>query len=126
MPVPNDRRYLQTHEWFKVDGQTVTIGITKFAADELTDIVHVELPAVGTQIKAGASFSEIESVKAASELYSAISGKVTEVNERLTDEPALVNSDSFNAAWMIKVACPDPSPLNKLMDGPAYDRMTQG
>ena len=126
MPVPNDRRYLQTHEWFKVEGNLVTIGITKFAADELTDIVHVELPAVGAQVKAGASFGEIESVKAASELYSAVSGVVKEVNQRLDSEPSLVNSDSFNAAWMIKVDCRDTSPLSKLMDGPAYDTMTAG
>lgn len=126
MGVPNDRRYLQTHEWFKVEGNLVTIGITKFAADELSDIVHVELPAVGTTVKAGASFGEIESVKAASELYSAISGTVKEVNRKLADEPALVNTDSFDAAWMVRVECPDPSPLQKLMDGPAYDRMTAG
>jgi glycine cleavage system H protein len=126
MPVPNDRRYLQTHEWFKVDGNLVTIGITKFAADELTDIVHVELPAVGATIKAGASFGEIESTKAASELYSAIAGTVKEVNKKLADEPTLVNSDSFAGGWMLKVDCRDTSPLSKLMDGPAYDKMTAG
>jgi glycine cleavage system H protein len=126
MAVPTDRRYLQTHEWFKLDGNLVTIGITKFAADELSDIVHVELPAVGTSIRAGSSFGEIDSVKAASELYSAISGTVQEVNGALADDPALVNRDAFGQAWMIKVQCPDPAPLQKLMDGAAYDQMTAG
>lgn len=126
MSVPNDRRYLQTHEWFKAEGNLVTIGITKFAADELTDITYVQLPAVGKTIEAGQSFGEIESVKATSELYSAISGVVREVNKRLEGEPGLVNSHAFSDGWMIKVDCPDTSPLQKLMDAAAYERMTAG
>jgi len=123
MPVPNDRRYSQTHEWFKLEGSIVTIGITQFAADELTDITYVDLPKVGSRIEAGSHFGEVESVKATSELYTAVSGLVREVNPRLANEPELVNSDPFGQGWMIKVDCVDPSPLEKLLDGPAYDRM---
>lgn len=123
MAVPNDRRYSQTHEWFKVDGDLVTIGITQFAADELTDITYVDLPAVGATVQGGSHFGEVESVKATSELYSAVSGTVAEVNTRLADEPGLVNSDPFGAGWMIRLRCSDPGPLARLLDGPAYEKM---
>jgi glycine cleavage system H protein len=123
MPVPNDRKYSQTHEWFKVEGNTVTVGITQFAADELTDITFVDLPKVGAPVEGGRHFGEVESVKATSELYCAVSGKVVAVNERLADEPGLLNSDPFNAGWMIKIECRDLGPLSNLLDGPAYDRM---
>jgi glycine cleavage system H protein len=126
MAVPTDRKYAQTHEWFKVDGNVVTAGITQFAADELTDITYVELPEVGTTVEAGGSFGEIESVKATSDLNTAVSGKVVEVNSRLADEPELVNSDPFGEAWMVRIECDDLSPLDKLMDGPAYDKMIAG
>lgn len=123
MAVPHDRRYSQTHEWFKVDGDVVTIGITQFAADELTDITYVDLPSVGSQVAGGSHFGEVESVKATGELFTAISGEVLEVNTRLADEPGLVNTDPFNSGWMIKVRCTDTSPLNKLLDGAAYEKM---
>lgn len=124
MPVPTDRKYSQTHEWFKQDGNLVTVGITQFAADELTDVTYVELPKPGAQVTAGKMFGEVESVKATSDLYSAVSGTVKEVNPRLGSEPELVNSDPFNAGWMLKLECPDTSPLNNLLDAAAYDRMT--
>jgi glycine cleavage system H protein len=123
MPVPSDRKYSQTHEWFKTEGSTVTVGITQFAADELTDITFVDLPKVGTQLEGGRPFGEVESVKATSELYCAVSGKVTAVNARLANEPGLLNSDPLNAGWMLKLDCRDLSPLNNLLDGPAYDKM---
>jgi glycine cleavage system H protein len=123
MPVPADRRYAQTHEWFKVEGQLVTIGITQFAADELTDITYVGLPAVGRQVQAGTSIGEIESVKASSDLYTAVSGVVREVNSRLEGEPELVNHDPFGAGWMVRLECSDLSPLEKLMDAAAYEKM---
>lgn len=123
MAVPNDRRYSQTHEWFKAEGDTVTIGITQFAADELTDITFVDLPAVGDQVEGGSHFGEVESVKATSELYTAVSGEVIEINRRLADEPGLVNSDPLGAGWMLKIRCSDKGPLAKLLDGPAYDQM---
>ena len=123
MPVPSDRKYSQTHEWFKVDGNVVTIGITKFAADELTDITYVQLPEVGTPVTGGSHFGEVESVKATSELFTAVSGTVKQVNTRLATEPELVNNDPFGEGWMVKVECLDTSPLVHLMDGPAYGKM---
>ena len=123
MPAPNDRKYSQTHEWFKVDGNIVTIGITQFAADELTDITYVDLPEVGGTVEGGSNFGEVESVKATSEMFTAISGTVKEVNARLADEPELVNNDPFNDGWMIKVECGDTGPLDKLLDGEAYNQM---
>lgn len=124
MPVPTDRKYSQTHEWFKADGKVVTIGITQFAADELTDVTYVELPAVGDRVEGGTHYGEVESVKATSELFTAVSGTVAAVNTRLADEPELVNSDPFGAGWMVKVQSEDLSPLNKLMDAAAYEKMT--
>ncbi|MBK8913293.1 MAG: glycine cleavage system protein GcvH [Phycisphaerales bacterium] len=124
MAVPNDRKYLKSHEWFKVEGRSVTIGITKFAADELTDITYVQLPAVGKRVTAGQSFGEVESVKATSELYSALDGTVTAVNTALADAPELVNQDAFERGWMIRIECDNLGPLEGLMDGPAYDRAT--
>ncbi|MBW7907286.1 MAG: glycine cleavage system protein GcvH [Phycisphaerae bacterium] len=123
MSVPQDRRYAQTHEWFKLDGRIVTIGITQFAADELTDVTYVALPSVGKEVQAGTSFGEIESVKATSDLYTAVSGTVREVNTRLDAEPELVNNDPFNAGWMVKVECRDAAPLEKLLDAAAYEKM---
>lgn len=124
MAVPNDRKYLSSHEWFKAVGDVVTIGITKFAADELTDITYVQLPEKGASIAAGKSFGEVESVKATSDIYSAVAGSVVEVNPRLASEPELLNNDPFEAGWMIKLKVADLSPLASLMDGPAYDKST--
>ena len=123
MSNPKDRKYSKTHEWFKVDGNVVPVGITKFAADELTDITFVDLPPVGTKINAGKRFGEIESVKATSDLVSSVSGEVIEINPRLANEPELVNNDSFNAGWMIKVRPADVGELNAAMDADPYDRM---
>jgi glycine cleavage system H protein len=126
MAVPDDRKYGQTHEWTKLDGNTATIGITQFAADELTDITYVELPEVGREVEAGGALGEIESVKATSDLYSSVGGKVIAVNTRLADEPELVNSDPFGEGWMIKLECGDTSPIEKLMDSAAYEKMIGG
>lgn len=123
MAVPQDYKFTQTHEWFKVDGNVVTVGISQFAADELTDITYVELPEVGSEVTAGEDFGEIESVKATSGLFCAVSGKVIEVNERLADEPELVNNDPFGDGWMFKAECRDLGPLEKLLDAAAYEKM---
>ena len=122
MNVPSDRRYSKSHEWFKPQGDLVTIGITQFAADELTDITFVDLPKVGASVTAGGRFGEIESVKATSDLMTLISGEVVEVNGLLADQPGLVNSEPYNSGWMIKVRATDPT-LNTLMDAAAYQRM---
>lgn len=120
MSVPTDRRYLKTHEWHKLDGDTCTIGITQFAADELTDITFVSLPAVGREVSAGRAFGEIESVKATSDLVSGVSGVVTAVNEKLSDSPELVNQDPFGQGWMVKVKVSDPAAVQKLMAADMY------
>ena len=122
-PVPTDRKYSKTHEWFKVEGETVRIGITKFAADELTDITFVSMPPVGKKVEAGGTFGEIESVKATSELFSTVAGEVVEVNTVLTDKPELVNNDAFNQGWMIRLQATDLKPLDALMDAKAYQEM---
>lgn len=122
MAVPNDRKYSETHEWFKVDGRIVTIGITQFAADSLTDITYVDLPKPGKSIAAGTTFGVVESVKATSDLYSALGGIVQEVNAELADQPELVNRDPHGAGWMIKLECGDLGPLERLLDAAAYEK----
>src|SRR5436309_9946617 len=103
MAVPADRKYLPSHEWHKLDGDVVTIGITQIAADELTDVTYVALPKVGEKLQANSRFGEIESVKATSDLYSGVSGVVSEINAALAGNPAVVNSDPYNEGWMIRV-----------------------
>jgi glycine cleavage system H protein len=119
MAAPTDRRYSETHEWHKQDGDTVTIGITQHAVDELTDITYVDLPAVGKKLDAGKRFGEIESVKATSELYSAVTGEVVEANAALKEDPSLVNQDPYGKGWMIKVKAPGAN-LSALMAGEQY------
>jgi len=120
--VPADLKYAESDEWFRVEGNVVTIGITDYAQDQLNDIVYVELKEVGDTIDAGDSFGEIESVKAASEVYSVVAGEVIEVNEALEDSPEIVNADPFGSGWMVKLQVEDTSPLNTLMDAEAYDK----
>ena len=103
MSAPSDRKYLESHEWHKTEGNVVTIGITQIAADELTDITYVKLPKVGAQVTAGQAFGEIESVKATSDLYSGVNGEVIAVNDALNNDPGLVNRDPYEAGWMIQV-----------------------
>jgi glycine cleavage system H protein len=124
MPVPQDRKYLESHEWHQLAGDVVTIGITQIAADELTDITYVKLPAVGAKISANGAFGEIESVKTTSDLYSGVSGTVTAVNSELTTNPGLVNSDPFGKGWMIKVKTTDANPLAALLSGDDYLKKT--
>lgn len=120
MSVPTDRKYLKSHEWHKLEGDVVTIGITQFAADELTDVTYVSLPKVGTKFAANDRFGEIESVKATSDLYTGVSGEVIEVNSGLNNDPATVNTDPFEAGWMIKLRTTSPSDLDALLDADAY------
>ncbi len=120
MSVPTDRKYSDSHEWYKVDGNTVIMGITAFAAEELTDITYVELPEVGSECTAGSAVGEIESVKATSDLYCAISGKISAVNEELAEHPELVNDDAHEKGWMVKIESSDLAPLDSLMDAAAY------
>ena len=120
MSAPKDYRYLETHEWHRLEGDTVTIGITQIAADELTDITFVDLPKVGTKVDANKRFGEIESVKATSDLYSGVSGTVSAVNGELTKNPGLVNRDPYQAGWMVKIKVTNPAEMNKLMSSEEY------
>ncbi|HEX5564143.1 MAG TPA: glycine cleavage system protein GcvH [Sporosarcina sp.] len=126
MSTPKDFRYSEEHEWVKDEGGKYRIGITHFAQSELGDIVFVELPQVGDEVKADEPFGSVESVKTVSELYAPISGKVVEVNEDLEDSPELVNESPFEGAWMIVVEASDDSELDKLMSAEDYDKMTVG
>jgi len=120
MAYPDDLRYSKEHEWVRVDGSRATIGITSFAADELGDIVFVELPEVGASLGQFATFGVVESVKAVSDLYAPISGEVVEINEALRDGPELLNSDPFGEGWIAIVELADASELDRLMDAAAY------
>lgn len=121
MSTPNNCRFSDSHEWFRVDGDEVTVGISRFAADELTDITYVETKPVGTAVQAGDSVGEVESVKTTSDVFSVVSGEITAVNDRLGDDPALVNSDPYGDGWLVKIRSDDLSPLETLMDQPTYD-----
>ncbi len=117
---PNDYRYTKEHEWIKVEGKTGTVGITDHAQNSLGDIVYVDLPKVGAEVKAHQTFGSVESVKAVSDLFSPVSGKVIAVNEELSTAPEKINSDA-NSAWMIKVEVSDASSVDSLMNADAYE-----
>ncbi len=124
--LPDDRRYSREHEWVRFEGSAAVIGITSFAADELGDIVYVELPELGANLAQFASFGVVESVKAVSDLFAPVSGEVAEVNGDLRASPELLNSDPFGAGWIAKVTLADPAEMEKLLDAAAYAELTAG
>ncbi|WP_256289070.1 glycine cleavage system protein GcvH [Halobellus inordinatus] len=123
--TPEDRKYQESHEYATTDGETVTIGITDFAQDELGDVVFVELPEVGDDIAQGEEFGVVESIKAVSDLYAPISGTVTEVNEELFDRPELVNEDPYGEGWMLKVDRADDADFDALLSADEYREQTE-
>lgn len=123
MSTPKELRYSEEHEWVKLEGEKVRVGITHFAQSELGDIVFVELPEVGDEISADEPFGSVESVKTVSELYAPISGKVVEVNEELSDSPEFVNESPYEKAWMIVVEPSDESEIDNLMTSEKYEEM---
>lgn len=123
MAVPSELKYSKEHEWVKVEGNIATIGITDFAQNELGDIVFVELSEVDDEVSEGETFGSVESVKTVSELYSPVSGKITEINEDLEDEPEAVNESPYEKAWMVKVELSDESEIDALMDANGYQEM---
>lgn len=122
MTSPDDRRYLDSHEWHKLDGDVVTIGVSQFAVDELTDITYLEIRTQSGSLSAGDTFGEIESVKATSELYAGVSGEVVEVNQKAIEAPELVSQDPYGDGWMIKIKISDPTQLDKLLSAADYDK----
>jgi glycine cleavage system H protein len=121
MENPRDNKYTNEHEWVKLEGDTAIMGITNYAATQLGDMVYVDMPGTGTTVSQGEAIGALESVKAAADFYSPISGEVLERNERLLDEPGLLNSDPFTEGWFIKIRPSNPSELDQLMDAQAYD-----
>ena len=122
----SDMKFSKEHEWIRLDGDIATVGITDYAQEQLGDVVYVELPQVGKQVKQGDDMAVVESVKAASEVYAPVSGEVTAVNETLADAPDAVNTDPLGAGWFVKIKPSDPSELDKLMDEAAYSAFTAG
>jgi glycine cleavage system H protein len=120
MLVPDDLRYADTHEWIRLQGEVGTVGITDHAQAELTDIVYVEVPAVGAKLDQKQTAAVVESVKAASDIYSPVGGEVVEVNKELEGNPALVNSDPYGAGWLFKLKLSNKDELEGLKDGNAY------
>jgi len=121
MAYPANFRYTKQHEWTDAKGDFATIGITDYAQHELGDVVFAELPKVGAKVEAGKSFGTVESVKAVSEIYSPVTGEVTEINGTLHDTPETINSDPHNAGWLIKVKLANPGEVKDLMDAAAYE-----
>jgi glycine cleavage system H protein len=118
----SDRKYAESHEWAKPEGDLVVIGISDYAQDQLGDVVFVELPSVGATVSAGKTFGVVESVKAASDVYAPVSGAVAEINESLKEHPETVNQDAFNAGWFIKVRPSNAAELDKLFDAATYQK----
>lgn len=121
IPTPADRVYSESHEWHKVEGDTLTLGLTSFAVDQLTDVTYVEMKPKGTKLSAGDIVGEVESVKTTSDVYCAASGEIIEVNAAANADPSLLNSDPYGKGWLIKMKITDKSGLGKCMDKAKYD-----
>jgi len=124
--VPTDLRYTKDHEWVRSDGDTATVGVTAYAADQLGDIVFVELPEAGRSLEQFAAFGVVESVKAVSDLFAPVSGEVAAVNADLRTSPELLNTDPFGAGWIAKLSLADTAELEKLLDAGSYAELTAG
>ena len=124
--VPTDLKYAKSHEWVRVSGDTATVGITDHAQHELTDIVFVELPAVGRKVKAGEACAVVESVKTASDIYSPVSGEILEVNQSVVDKPELVNTDPHGNGWFYKIKLSDAAEVNALLTPENYKAQIGG
>jgi glycine cleavage system H protein len=123
--VPEDLHYSKDHEWVRVDGDVAIVGITDYAQNSLGDVVYVELPKVGDEFSANESFGSVESVKAVSEMFTPVTGKVIEANESLTDEPEKVNSDPYGEGWMIRLRMANPGEADSLLTAAEYEDFTK-
>lgn len=119
--TPDDRVYSESHEWHKVEGDVATIGLTSHAVDQLTDITYVDLRGPGTEIGAGDSVGEVESVKTTSDVYSAVGGEIVEVNPDLEDNPGLINEDPYDRGWLLRIRITDRGSLDQCVDAATYD-----
>ncbi|HET7828285.1 MAG TPA: glycine cleavage system protein GcvH [Candidatus Limnocylindrales bacterium] len=124
--VPAELRYTKDHEWIRVEGDEAVVGITQYAADQLGDIVFVELPDTGRSLEQHATFGVVESVKAVSDLFAPIAGEVTATNDELGGTPEVVNSDPYGAGWMLRVRLANPDEVDGLLDAAAYEQLTAG
>ena len=124
--VPADLKYTKSHEWVRVSGDTAAVGITDHAQHELTDVVFVELPEVGRKVKAGEACAVVESVKTASDIYSPVSGEIVELNQPVTDNPALVNTEPYAGGWFFKIKLSNPAELNALLSPEDYKKQIGG
>jgi glycine cleavage system H protein len=122
---PEDLKYSKEHEWIKVDGEAVIIGITNYAQEQLGDVVYVELPEIGSQVTQSETCGTIESVKTVSDLYSPVSGEVLAINEELDDTPELINNEPYGSGWILKIKMQDPAELEKLLSADAYQELIQ-
>ncbi len=122
--VPEDLRYSSEHEWARLEGDTVRVGITDFAQDALGDVVFVQLPPTGGHVDQGGMLGEVESTKSVSEIYAPVAGEVVTVNGALADAPELLNSDPYGAGWICELRADDPGSVDGLLDAPAYSRLT--
>jgi glycine cleavage system H protein len=122
---PESLKFAKTHEWVAMNGDTATVGISDFAVKELTDVVHMELPKVGTRIQAGETMGEIESVKAVSDLYAPLSGEILEVNHDLANDLGKLSQDPFGAAWMVKIKASQPEELGNLLSYAQYQEQRE-
>jgi glycine cleavage system H protein len=125
MEFPQELRYTEQHEWIRAEGDRVRVGITDFAQDALGDVVYVDVPEVGTEVKAGQAFGEVESTKSVSDVYAPVSGTVVERNGTLSDAPETVNDDPYGQGWMIVIEPTDRSELDALLDASAYQQFTE-
>ncbi len=126
MNVPEELRYSNDHEWASRDGDVVRVGITDYAQDALGDVVFVQVPIVGTVVKAGESFGEVESTKSVSDVYAPVAGTVVEVNEALTDGPQALNEDPYGDGWICTIRMSDPAEYDSLLDAAAYGALIEG
>jgi glycine cleavage system H protein len=125
MNTPDDLRYTSEHEWVRVDGDDAVVGITDFAQDSLGDVVYVSLPEVGAEVAGGQSIAEVESTKSVSEIYAPVGGVVVAVNDALTEQPELLNSDPYGEGWIFRVRLADAGAVGDLLDAAAYQALVE-
>ena len=125
MNVPDDLKYTKEHEWVRLTGNRAVVGITDFAQDALGDVVYAEVPEEGTEITAGQPFGEVESTKSVSDVYAPLSGSILDRNDRLADEPEILNQDPYGEGWMVVIEVTDPSEVGALLEPSAYRELTE-